>query len=226
MPRDTMASVTLTSGHPAPHIAPTPARARLSLFGRSQSGSTAVEFGLVSLPFLGLLAAIFQTCLAFLMQQGLRVALDEAARQVLTGQAQTNTGVTSWQTFRDKLVCPSSGSILPSFITCANIVVDVRAYSSFSLMSSSSVTKSFLTDGTGPQYLPGNACDIVVVRAIYPMPVFLPFITGTTLGSNVTTSKAGLTNYNGGYVQMLTAAAVFRNEPYVIAGATTPAGCS
>jgi Flp pilus assembly protein TadG len=204
-------------------------RETATLFGRDRTAATAVEFGLISIPFLGLLFAIFQIALVFLMQQGLKAAVETAARQVLTGQAQNNTAITSWQSFRDKLICPnaSGSNVLPSFITCANIVVDVRTYTQFSNLTGVNASQSFLTDGTGPQYNTGGPCDIVVVRAIYPMPVFLPTLTAIGLGSSVSQNRAGLTNYNGKWVQMLTAASVFRNEPYVPTGSTTQStGCS
>ena len=216
---------------PVPAAASTarPAVLTFSLFRRNRSGATAVEFALVSVPFLGLLLAIFQTCLAFLMQQGLKAALDNAARQILTGQAQSNTAITSWQSFRDTLICPASPatSLLPSFITCSSILVDVRPYSTFTGLTQANVSKSFLTDGTGPRYDPGDPCEIVIVRAAYPMPVFLPNLMDTTLGKTVTQNTTGLTSYGGKWVQMLSAAAVFRNEPYIISGSSSlSSGCS
>ncbi|MBE7247720.1 MAG: pilus assembly protein [Actinomycetospora chiangmaiensis] len=196
----------------------------LARFLRREEGATTVEFALISVPFLALIFSIFQVSLVFLMQQGLRVAVDNAARQVLLGKAQTNSAVTSWQTFRDTLVCPASGSLLPSFITCSKVLVDVRKYTSFSNLSTG---QSFITDGSGPTYNPGTACDIVVVRAAYPMPVYLPFLMDASLGSSVSAGTAGLTSYGGSLVQMLTAASVFRNEPYTSGpNVTTAGGCA
>ena len=63
---------------------------------RRQEGATAVEFGLVALPFLALLGAIIQ--LAFMMwaQQNLDFALQRAVRSLFTGQFQAdNSGTTS-----------------------------------------------------------------------------------------------------------------------------------
>ncbi len=197
-------------------------------FAVRTEGATAVEFALISVPFFGLLFMLFQVSLVFLMQQGLKAAIDNAARQVLTGKAQNNGAITSWQNFRDTLVCPSgSGNMLPSFVTCANVIVDIRPYSSFNGLTSSNVSQSFLWDGSGPQYQPGNPCDIVIVRAVYPMPIYMPMLTDSTLGRNVTTGTAGQTNYKGAYVQMLTASSVFRNEPYATASNPSPTGgCS
>lgn len=193
-------------------------------FAAGTAGVTTIEFALVSVPFLGLLFAIFQVSLAFLMQQGLKVAIEGAARQVMIGAAQGQASVSSWQGFRDTLVCPATGSLLPSFVTCPKILVDVRSYSSFSTLTTSQVSRDFLSDGSGPRYLPGGPCDIVVVRAVYPIAVYLPFLTDATLGPSVSASTTGTTSYGGSMVQLLTAASVFRNEPYAASARTNAAG--
>ena len=77
---------------------------------------------------------------------------------------------------------------------------------------------SFLFDGTGAQFHPGCQGQIVIVRAAYPMPSFLPLITSTG-GRNLSVNTSGLTSYNGKLVQMLTTASVFRNEPFGSQGA-------
>lgn len=180
------------------------------------TGATAVEFAIVSVPFLGLLFAIFQTSLAFFMQQGLTVAVGTAARQVLIGQVQSNASITTWQNFRDQVICPPAPatSLWPSFMTCANLVVDVRPAASFTSTTSNSTNASFLFDGTGARFQPGCQGEIVVVRAAYPMPIYLPIITAGSVGGPVNTNTSGQTSYNGRMVQMLTAASVFRNEPF------------
>lgn len=190
------------------------AHIRVRKFLGSDAGSTSVEFAIISVPFLGLLFAIFQTSLAFFMQQGLEAAVSSAARQVLIGQVQSNANISTWQSFRDQLICPQSPavSLLPSFMNCSTLVVDIRKAASFTGMNASNVSDNFLFNGQTPQFNPGCQGDIVVVRAAYPMPVYLPLITGS--GSSVSQNTSGLTMYNGSLVQMLTAAAVFRSEPF------------
>lgn len=199
-----------------------PARSLLSAFRRDRAGVTAVEFGLISAPLIGLICAIMQSSLAFFMQQGLRASLDAAARQVLTGEAQSNAAIFDGASFRDQLIC--NRGILPSFMTCANIVVDVRASSTstFGGLGTSDVNNSFIT--TGAQYNRGLPCQIMIVRAVYPMPSFLPLI---TWGANysVVTNLTGLSLYKGKLVQLLTAASVFRNEPYA-ASSSSSTSCS
>ena len=178
-------------------------------FGRNRDGVTAIEFGIISAPLLGLIFAIFQSSFAFLMQQGLRASLDFAARQVLTGEAQSNAAIIDGTSFRDQLIC--SKGLLPSFVKCSNIVIDVRPATSFTSIGASSVNSSFMVSGA--QYVAGQPCQIMIVRAAYPMPSFLPMISWD-LGYRVVTNLTGLSTYKGSLVQMLSAAAVFRNEPY------------
>lgn len=195
----------------------------LSRFGRETAGVTAIEFGIISAPLFGLIFAIMQSSLAFLMQQGLKAALDAAARQEFTGQAQSNTAIVDGPSFRNQLIC--NQNILPSFMTCSSIVVDVRAASNFSSIGKSSVNSSFLFDGSGAQYSAGQPCQIMIVRAAYPMPSFLPAITwgpGYQLINNLT----GLTIYNGKLVQMLSAASVFRNEPFATSSGSPSSNCA
>lgn len=192
-------------------------------FARDAAGVTAIEFGIISAPLFGLIFAIMQSSLAFFMQQGLKAALDSAARQELTGGAQNNAAIVDGASFRNQLIC--NKGILPSFMTCANVVVDIRSAANFSSVAKSSVNSSFLFDGSGAQYSVGQPCQIMIVRAAYPMPSFLPAITwgpGYQLINNLT----GLTTYNGKLVQMLSAASVFRNEPYVNSSGAPSPSCS
>jgi len=57
-------------------------------FAQREEGSAAVEFALVVVPFLALMFAIIQTALVFFAQQTLESVAANAARQILTGQAQ------------------------------------------------------------------------------------------------------------------------------------------
>lgn len=187
-------------------------------------GVTAVEFGIISAPLLGLIFAIFQSSLAFLMQQGLRAATDYAARQVLTGQAQNNGTIVDGTSFRNQLIC--NKGLLPSFMDCTKIVVDLRTASSFSSLGASDVNSSFLqSDGSGAQYDSGDPCDIMIVRAAYPMPSFLPLITWGPAYAFIQ-NLSGLRSYKGSMVQMLGAAAVFRNEPFVYSNGSGGTSCS
>ena len=202
-----------------------PSRLRTSVnLAIDNRGATAVEFALISAPLLGLIFGILQSGLAFYEQQGLRAATDYAARQVLTGQAQNSGTITDGPSFRNQLIC--NQALLPSFMTCANIVVDLRTASSFTSLNSSNVNSSFLQpDGSGGQYNAGNPCDIMIVRAAYPMPSYVPLLSWAP-GYKLVLNLAGMTTYKGSLVQMLSAAAVFRNEPFVYTNGSTATSCS
>ena len=195
----------------------------LARFRGDVAGVTAIEFGIISAPLFGLIFAIMQSSLAFFMQQGLKAALDYAARQELTGQAQNNASIVDGASFRNQLIC--NKGILPSFVTCANIVIDVRSAAAFGSVGKSNVNSSFLFDGSGAQYTAGQPCQIMIVRAAYPMPSFLPAITWGP-GYQFVNNLTGLTTYNGKLVQMLSAASVFRNEPYTNSSGAASPSCS
>src|SRR6266581_1507167 len=61
----------------------------LNRFRRNRRGSTVVEFALVAPMFIALLFAIIETALMFFASQVLETALQDSARLIMTGQAQT-----------------------------------------------------------------------------------------------------------------------------------------
>ena len=89
-----------------------PATIDNALFARARNflictrGATAVEFALVAAPFFALLIAILQTALIFLAQQVLQTATTEAARLVMTGQAQPDAAA---KTFADQAKTAAGG---------------------------------------------------------------------------------------------------------------------
>ena len=100
---------------------------------RSESGATAVEFALVAAPFIALLVAILQTMVVFFAQRLLDEVVSQASRTIQTGQAQTSgltqSQFTSW-------VCQKTVILF----TCANYMVNVQSYSSFSAATSANST--------------------------------------------------------------------------------------
>ena len=187
---------------------------------KDSSGATAVEFAIVSVPFLGILFAIFETALVFFTAQGVEAATSEAARKIMTGQAQGNSAVTSATQFRDTYLCPSTGRLLPSYVNCSQIVIDVRRASAW---SSANLTSNFFTETTH-SYCTGNTSEIVVLRVGYPMPVYLSVLAMNSIAiGGTTTVTAGQTNVGGAMKHMIIATSVFRNEPFP--GVTPATGC-
>lgn len=163
-------------------------------FIRHQSGSVAVEFAMIAIPFFLFIFALIETALIIFSSIGLDIALGEAARQIRTGQVQA-AGLTRAQFHQ--LVCDGA----PSYFDCADkLKVDVRRFDNFS-------NTSFLdpTDDNGALILnfsfdPGGPSDIVLARAFYVWNISSP------LG-------VGLANMSGNN-RLLSSSAAFRNEPY------------
>src|SRR5580700_3439678 len=60
-------------------------------FRADRRGAVAVEFSLVAIPFIALLLAIFQTMLVLFTGQVLDTGLQDSARMIMTGNAQSMT---------------------------------------------------------------------------------------------------------------------------------------
>ncbi len=198
----------------------------LRRFRGDRKGVSAVEFGLVSVPFLGLFCAIFETGFVYLNSVGLDAAVQTAARNILTGNTQTagvNGTVTNAQQFRTTYLCPSTGEqVLPSFVKCANLIIDVRSATSYSGVDT---TNDFYSNTANQQFCPGAPGTITIVRVAYPMPVFLPIVAKVT---SIFEVSAGLVNNVpnlAGTYHLLLATAVFQTEPFSGANYTKLAGC-
>lgn len=174
-------------------------------FRKDADGATAVEFALVSVPFLGLLFAIFETAFVFFVSEAVEAAVSEAARQVMTGQTQT-ANITTESNFRTTVICPSSGrQLLPSFIDCTKIRIDARGAADFASID--------LSRPTTYKFCLGAPGDITVVRIFYPLPVYFTLI-GMTSSGAMTTINTGTEMSGSQRVRMLTGTSVFRTEPY------------
>jgi Flp pilus assembly protein TadG len=166
-------------------------------FVACKKGAAAVEFALVAAPFLALLVALFQTALVFFAGRVLDVVTDQASRYILTGQAQ-NSSMT--QSGFATYVCNNTFALF----NCANFMINVQNYNSFSSASTSAPTLTFNSKGKVTNtwtYSPGGPGDIVVVQVMYQWPVVLG-----PLGFNL----SNLSNGN----RLLMSTAVFKNEPY------------
>jgi Flp pilus assembly protein TadG len=168
-------------------------------FVREEDGATAVEFGLVALPFLALTFAIIETSLVFFAGQSLEAAVADASRQIMTGQAQ-NAGYTTSDTFKKNVVCEYLKTGVTMF-DCNKVVVDVKNFASFSSIATSSpVTNGQLDDKKATFKATGPGC-IQVVSFYYSWPIYV-----SLLGNNLSNLGEG--------TRLLVATAVFRNEPF------------
>jgi Flp pilus assembly protein TadG len=174
-----------------------PAALALSRLRRGKGGATAVEFALIAPVFVALLIAILQVGIVFFAEQALQTASVIASRLVLTGQAQ-NSAMTQAQ-FQNA-ICPT----VQTLFSCANIMVDVQNYSSFSTANISTPTLTYDSQGNVTNtwsFAPGTAGSIVVVRFIYQWPVI-----GGPLGFAISNLPNGK--------RLMMGVSAFRVEPY------------
>jgi Flp pilus assembly protein TadG len=172
-----------------------------SLFARWRAdiqGATAIEFGLVALPFVMMLFGIIAVGLFFFTTFTLENAVEQASRVLRTGQAQ-QASLTEAQ-FKAK-VC----EYVPSHIDCAGKVkVNVLSFADTTNITADELP-SCLT-GTNnlsgaTQYNPGNASEVVLVWACYEWDLAskLPFLNLGNMASGA---------------RLIQATSVFRTEPF------------
>jgi len=184
-----------------------PGRGRGGLLGRfrrDDRGAYAVEFGLLALPFFGLIFAIVEVSWVSFNSEQLQAAVSRASRQVMTGTAQQNYSTPA--SFVSNLLCPTDGTrILPSFMDCSKLIVDARTAADF---KSADMTSSFYTQSS-LKYCLGKANTVVVLRVVYPMESIFPL--------SIYNRYIGLANNvpnAPGWKHVLLGSAVFETELY------------
>lgn len=167
----------------------------LRCFARREDGATAVEFSLVALPFMAMLFAIIESAIVFFAGQTLEAAGTDAARLIMTGQAQT-AGM-SQSAFKSE-VCKK---IVGLFDCAGGVYVDVKTYTNFSSANTSNPVSNGTLDKSNFAYQPGGPGSIVVMKLYYEWPIYVSLM------------NAGLSNLSGNK-RLLVATMAFRNEPY------------
>ena len=174
---------------------------RLRRFSADRNGTTAIEFGLVALPFFMFVFGIMAIGLKYFTENALEHAVESAARQIRTGQAQK-----AGKTFDDfrNMVCAEAGA----YFTCdSKFVVHVQSSDEWSditpipcltggsLTASSGVANDPLADSSG------SAESVVLVTACYEWELAKVF------------SLVQLGDMSSGSA-LIQAVATFRTEPY------------
>ena len=174
----------------------------------SRRGTVAVEFALVTLPFVMLLLFLLEIGYDLFAQEALDYAVHAAARQVEVGNAQS---VTTAAAFQQQYLCPA----IPALIPCSQVFVNVQVITSDFYASGSEavpVANGKLSPG-GWGFCPGKPDQLMLVQALYAGPTLLGL-----LFPSLTTA------YGGGYVHVTISSAAFMNENFA-APASAPAGC-
>ncbi len=156
----------------------------MSRFVRDRSGSTAIEFTLLALPFSFLVFAILETCISFAGQQVMANITDDIARQLRTGQVRAaDVNETSLK----KMICDKLEIMVAK--GCPGLVVDLRQYPTF---AAASLVRVKLTadqdiDTNGFAVTPGPSMSKNMLRVFYKWPVITDFM--SKLVSNLKDGK-------------------------------------
>lgn len=161
---------------------------------RAEEGSTAVEFGMVALPFCLMMFAILELGLVFVTDSILENAAIESGRLIRTGQASAQN-MTAEQ-FKTE-VCRRMSIFSGDCPTRAS--VDVRVIPQFNVAPPDPMAGGTFDDAT-LTYANGNPGDLILVRVWYRQPLLTTFM------------AQGLSRLDDGTVR-LTATTAFRNEP-------------
>jgi Flp pilus assembly protein TadG len=178
-------------------------------FARNESGATAVEFGLLALPFFTIIFAILETSLVFFAGQILDAAVHDASRKIRTGQAQT---APAWDlaAFRSA-VCEG----LYTMFDCTSgdtgrLRVKVSVVSTFASATIANPIGEDCEAGGDEEdcdwtivesFDPGVGSQVIMVQAFYKWPTVL-----NLPGFNLATQA--------GDNRLLSAVRVFSNEPF------------
>jgi hypothetical protein len=132
----------------------------LAPFLKNRSGSTAIEFTLLALPFSALVFAILESCISFAGQEVLANATDDLARQMRTGQLKP-TDVDS-KTKLHKLICDRLEVIVAT--GCPGLAFDLREIQTFQTAA------DMTTSWPDPKTVLGRALTKNVLRVTYQWP--------------------------------------------------------
>ena len=169
-------------------------------------GTTALEFAILSIPFFTFLLFLFEIGFDYYLQASLDYAIQEGARQIQTGNAQSAPSAAA---FKAQYVCPNLGGL----IDCNSIYLNVTE-----------ITSDFYTQGSIGPPLTGGTLDpskyafclglpnqLMLVQAIYTSP--------SIIGLLVPSMSLP---FGSGRVRVTSSSVGFINEPYISAGG---AGC-
>jgi Flp pilus assembly protein TadG len=174
-------------------------RGLASRFLSDERGTTALEFGLLAVPFFAIIGAILETALVFLASQVLDSAVQDSSRLIRTGQAQTATPAYQLADFNAQMC-----SRLFGIFDCTKLKTVVKVVTSFATATTPTSpidpidpTKWTIT----PVFQPGSGSQVIMVQVYYKWPIILAFG-----GFGLATSSDG--------TRMLASTRVFENEPF------------
>jgi len=172
-------------------------------FRKSQDGTAAVEFALVSIPFFLILFSILEQGFYFLGNRLIDAGVNQISREIKTRQ------ITSANTSEDQFKVALCAKTLMAIFDCEKISLDVRTIASFEAPAEPPVLDNGDLDTSGFGFAPGGRSTINVIRAYYDWPTILDWGNIAKAGWGSITGEGMGTN---GYRRIVGSAA-FLNEP-------------
>ncbi|WP_183828055.1 TadE/TadG family type IV pilus assembly protein [Aquamicrobium lusatiense] len=183
----------------------------LGRFRRDAKGSTAIEFGMLILPFALLTFAILESCISFAGKQMLANAADDVARQFRTGQWQAPVTAAEKTALQEKiftLVCGRMSVIVTE--NCPGLKIDLRHFDNFTDAAKLGyaiegkqlvLTDDGKTDTKGFVIDPGSTMSRNMLRLFYEWPIITDYMSKymAPLADNKTVHFATMTWQNEPY---------------------------
>jgi Flp pilus assembly protein TadG len=176
-------------------------RIKLGLISRwftDTDATTAVEFSLVGVPFIFLTVGIIELGLMQAAGSILENGLQDAARDIRTGEIQLAGGDTE-AAFRDSLCNSTSG-----IIDCDNIQIEAVIIAEGAFASAENYAPNFDAEGNliSRGFEGGEPNETVLIRAVYNYPIITPML-------------SEFFAEQGKNTRMLMSTVVMQNEPYL-----------
>jgi Flp pilus assembly protein TadG len=156
---------------------------------RDERGAAAVEMALVLPVLIGLIMGTVEIGLVGLVSNNLDNTTQAVARKIRTGEADAPTSASDFKT----AIC--AGMFETQTACNAKLAVSVRKFASFA------AAQAAAGDAPDNSFTPGTAGDVILVKATYQWPFFMPFF-------NLTYQQSGPTTV------VLDSRTTFKNEPY------------
>ena len=162
-------------------------------FTKDEEGVTAIEFGMLALPFFALMMAVIETSIFFFAGQVLESSVDEVARKIRTGQLDSNMTAAL---LRDE-ICDSSAVLF----SCGDLLIDMKVVAKYEDLGDMPGPDGGELDPADFGFQPAGPKQIVMVTVATEWPVFTNYL--QQYMSKLTSKNA-----------LLTTVAVFKTEPY------------
>ena len=180
---------------------------RVRAMRSDQSGVTAIEFGVLALPFFMLIFGLISVCLFFFTTFAFENAVWQASRGIRTGSLQQGSGAYTGMTNEDrkKAFAKKLCDLAPPFVDCTKVVVQVQSNNgTFAALKQPACTsEGKMIKQSEAGFDTGGASSVVLITGCYPWEfgAKLPFI---SLGDSNVLEGALL----------IQASVAFRTEPF------------